>query len=107
MLPIEVEATVYRPVVGQTDDTPDITASGKKINLSDPLSHRWIAVSRDLESEGFVFGRKLSVKGTGTYDGIWTVQDRMNRRWTKRIDFLIGIDDPLGKWDSVIIKLID
>lgn len=101
-----VEATVYQPVVGQTDDTPLITASGKVINAEDPAQHRWIAVSRDLEEKGFIFGQKVLVKGTNVHDGVWEVQDRMHFRWTKRIDFLIGIDDPIGKWEGVTIKLI-
>jgi len=50
-----VTATVYHAVEGQTDSTPLITASGKKINANNPASHRWIAVSRDLEPLGFVY----------------------------------------------------
>ena len=103
----EVEATCYQPVPSQTDGTPDQTASGAMIDLCDPLSHRWIAVSRDLEGLGFTFGQKVLVTGTKVYDGVWTVQDRMNKRWTKRIDFLVGVDDYVSKWDSITIKLIN
>jgi hypothetical protein len=39
-------------------------------------------------------------------DGVWTVQDRMNKRWTNRIDFLVDTDVRGGKWDSVKIELI-
>ena len=52
-----------------------------------PGEHRWIAVSRDLEAKGFVFGAKVRITGTDGFDGIWTVQDRMNSRWTNRIDY--------------------
>lgn len=104
--PVMVEATVYHPVIGQTDDSPLVTASGKMIDPTDPIQHRWLAVSRDLERKGFTFGRKVLVTGTNKYDGIWEIQDRMNSRWTKRIDFLIGREDPIGKWDRVVITLI-
>ena len=53
---IMVTATIYHAVPEQTDSTPHITASGAHINMEKPPSHRWIAVSRDLESEGLVFG---------------------------------------------------
>lgn len=101
-----ITATVYHPVPEQTNEEPDTTASGAKINLEDPLSHRWIAVSRDLEELGFTFGQKVRVWNAGPYSGIWVVQDRMNKRWTKRIDFLIGEYDPIGKWENVTIRIV-
>ena len=52
-----VTATIYHAVEAQTDSTPDITASGYKINMKDPLSDRIIAVSWDLENmHGFTMG---------------------------------------------------
>ena len=101
---VNVTATVYHAVEGQTDDTPLITASGKHIEPSNPASHRWIAVSRDLEKLGFVFGTKVTVECAGEMNGIWTVQDRMNRRWKHRIDFLVN-EGKMGKWDKVSIKI--
>ena len=95
---VSVTATVYHAVEGQTDDTPLITASGKHIDPSNPASHRWI------EKLGFVFGTKVIVECAGEMNGIWTVQDRMNRRWTHRIDFLVN-EDKMGKWDKVSIKI--
>ena len=99
-----VTATVYHAVEGQTDSTPLITASGKKINPNNPASHKWIAVSRDLEPLGFVFGAKVIVCGAGEMNGIWVVQDRMNKRWTHRIDFLVN-ENTIGKWEDVSIRL--
>ena len=104
---ILVTATIYHATPEQTDSTPDITASNKKIDLSNPLKHRWIAVSRDLEAKGLTFGVKVCVTGAGNLDGIWTVQDRMNRRWTNRIDFLVNKDLKGGKWENVRIEIID
>ena len=102
-----VTATIYHATPEQTDSTPDITASNKKIDLSNPLKHRWIAVSKDLEAKGLTFGVKVCVTGAGDLDGIWTVQDRMNPRWTNRIDFLVNQDMKGGKWENVRVEIIN
>ena len=102
-----VTATIYHATPEQTDSTPDITASNKKIDLSNPLKHRWIAVSRDLEAKGLTFGVKVCVTGAGDLDGIWTVQDRMNPRWTNRIDFLVNQEIKGGKWENVRVEIIN
>ena len=104
---ILVTATIYHATPEQTDSTPDITASNKKIDISNPLKHRWIAVSRDLEAKGLTFGVKVCVTGAGDLDGIWTVQDRMNRRWSHRIDFLVNQDMKGGKWENVRVEIIN
>lgn len=102
-----VTATIYHATPEQTDSTPDITASNKKIDLSNPQKHRWIAVSRDLEAKGLTFGVKVKVTGAGNLDGIWTVQDRMHHRWLSRIDFLVNEEITGGKWENVRIEIID
>ena len=104
---ILVTATIYHATPEQTDSTPDITASNKKIDLSNPLKHRWIAVSRDLEEKGLTFGVKVCVTGAGNLDGIWTVQDRMHHRWTNRIDFLVNEDLKGGKWENVRVEILN
>lgn len=104
---VVVDATIYHAVEGQTDSTPLITASGKHIDPSNPAGHRWIAVSRDLEALGFVFGKRVMVMGAEHMDGIYTVEDRMNRRWTKRIDFLVNESMKGGKWENIKIILVD
>jgi len=103
---IIVTATIYHAVPGQTDSTPFITASNQYINPDCPLCHRWIAVSRDLEAKGLTFGVRVKVTGTGYLDGIWTVQDRMNSRWTNRIDFLVGEDIQGGRWENVKVEIL-
>ena len=103
---ILVTATIYHADPNQTDDTPFITASGAHIDECCPGDHRWLAVSRDLEDFGFVFGAKVLVEGAGEMDGVWTVQDRMNSRYTNRIDFLVDTDVRGGRWDAVKIELI-
>tara|TARA_B100001248_G_C27384932_1_gene459099 strand:+ start:1055 stop:1393 length:339 start_codon:yes stop_codon:yes gene_type:complete len=105
---ILVTATIYHADPKQTDSTPFITASNKVIDSINPAKHRWIAVSRDLEALGFKFGACVLVEGAGIdMDGEWQVQDRMNKRWNKRIDFLVNKEMKYGKWENVKLKLIN
>ena len=104
---IMVTATIYHADPKQCNDDYLTTASLKKINSQSPGSHRWIAVSRDLEPLGFVFGAQVCVEGAGEMDGIWTVEDRMNKRWKNRIDFLVDYDIKGGKWENVTISLVN
>lgn len=101
---IIVEASCYQPVVGQCDSSPLVTASGKIINAGDPFKHRWIVVSRDLKKE-LKWEDSVIVSGTLLYDGIWYVQDVMNKRFKKKIDFLIGLQNKGRSWKNVKIQI--
>lgn len=98
-------ATIYHAVPEQTNADHLTTASLKKIDQDRPGRHRWIAVSRDLEDLGFVFGVEVCVENAGNMNGIWRVEDRMNRRWCRRIDFLVDQKMTAGKWENVKISL--
>jgi 3D (Asp-Asp-Asp) domain-containing protein len=100
-----VTATVYNAVPEQTNSDPGHTASMFKLDLLNPYKHRIIAVSRDLLIK-FPMGTRVIVEGT-SYDGIYTVRDKMNKRYTKRIDLLINVGMRVGKWDEVVITKID
>ena len=102
---VSVVATIYHAVPSQTDSTPLITASNRHINPDNPQGHRWIAVSRDLEDLGYTFGTKVCVMNAGNMDGVWEIQDRMNKRFTKRIDFLVNEEMRGGKWTNVTITI--
>lgn len=101
-----VTATIYHADPKQCNEDYLTTASLKKINESNPQGHRWIAVSRDLESKGFVFGTRVCIQGTGQFDGEWSVEDRMNKRWKNRIDLLVNKNITGGKWENVTISII-
>lgn len=102
-----VTATVYHAVEAQCNADYLTTASGKKIkSTNEAYSHKYIAVSRDLR-ELFPYGCKVEVIGTGIYDGIYTVADTMNKRYTNYIDILINPDMPIGKWENVVIKKLN
>ena len=103
---LTVTATIYHATPSQTDSTPDRTATNFKINMDNPESHRIIAVSRDLEALGFTMNKTVVICNAGDMDGLWVIRDRMNKRWTNRIDFLVDTDVRGGKWDSVKIELI-
>ena len=102
-----VTATVYNAVPGQTDETPNITATGFVIDLDAAEKHRIVAVSRDLEKIGFTMGKTICVENAGPMNGIWYIRDRMNKRWTKKIDFLVNKKVKYGKWNNVSIRLIN
>jgi 3D (Asp-Asp-Asp) domain-containing protein len=106
IMSVYVVATIYHADPRQCNADYLTTASLKKINKSNPQGHRWIAVSRDLEKHGFTFGTKVCVEGAGLMDGVWTIEDRMNKRWKNRIDFLVNKNMTGGKWTNVKLTII-
>jgi 3D (Asp-Asp-Asp) domain-containing protein len=98
-----VTLTTYKANVGETDSTPNITASGFKI--TNPKKHRIIAVSRDLKKK-YKFGQKIRITGAGKYDGTYRVHDVMNKRYRNRIDILIGDKDKQTKLKKIKIYKI-
>ena len=100
-----VTATVYNAVPEQTNEDPGHTASMYEIDLENPYKHRILAVSRDLYKLGYKFGTKVKVSCGCPYEGVWVVRDLMNKRYKKRIDFLINEDMPIGKWNNVQINI--
>lgn len=77
---IPVVVTAYNPVASQTDSTPEITASNKRVRPG------MVALSRDLEEEfGFKFGDPVFIVGLGFF----VFEDRMHKRWARRVDILM------------------
>jgi len=106
---IEVEVvtlTTYSPIEGETDSTPNITASGFKIDLDNPKKHKIIAVSRDLKSK-WKFNQKVRIKKAGKYNGVYTVKDVMNKRHKMRIDILVGLTEKPIKLKGVEVTLVN
>ena len=75
----EVTATAYNSLSYQTSSNPSITAFGDSLRPGD----LYIAVSRDLLDSGLIHNTKVKIEG---FDSLFTVKDKMNRRWKKRID---------------------
>ena len=81
---LKVIATAYTSHAAQTDSTPNIAAWGDRLHPSMKV----IAVSRDLlKIYGLKHGSKVRIKGLS---GEYLVLDKMNKRWTKRIDIYMG-----------------
>jgi 3D (Asp-Asp-Asp) domain-containing protein len=100
-----VTLTTYSPTMGETDSSPNITASGFKIDVDDPSKHKIIAVSRDLKRK-WKFNQKVRIRKAGKYNGIYTVKDVMNKRHRKRIDILVNSDEKPTKLRNVQVTLI-
>ena len=77
---ISVTITAYTSTKDQCDDTPFITASNIRVRKG------IIALSRDIEKDfGLKFGDKVEIKGLGIFE----FQDRMNKRWTRKVDIFM------------------
>lgn len=109
--------TVYHPVSSQTDNTPLLTADHTKININTINNDRFVALSRNLiyqfdsirNWKGKIpFGTQIYVESVHcTIDGIWTVHDTMNKRYTQNIDFIQNHFDSTsfyGKWYNIKLK---
>jgi 3D (Asp-Asp-Asp) domain-containing protein len=86
---LEVTATAFNSVPEQTDGQPHLTASGERLRPG----LRALAVSRDLERAGLVFGTTVEIDGHGE----WVVLDRMAPRWRRKVDLYMGDDEAAAK----------
>lgn len=77
---VPVKVTAYNPVQSQTDNSPLITASNKRVRVG------MVALSRDLEREfDFRFGDAVYLYGLGRF----VFEDRMHRRKRRHVDILM------------------
>jgi 3D (Asp-Asp-Asp) domain-containing protein len=77
---IPVKVTAYNPLRSQTDNSPFITASNKRVRVG------MVALSRDLEGEfDFRFGDTVYLYGLGRF----VFEDRMHRRKRRHVDILM------------------
>ena len=86
-----VTVTMYQPIRGQKDSTPNILADGTRIRVHSASNYKFIAVSRNLLTRhgGWLnYGDFVFLKGTDVKDGVYQVRDTMNKRWVNRIDIL-------------------
>lgn len=105
----KVEATVYNAVPKQCDNDCMYTASMFKLNLNDVYSHRIIAMERTFIKElGLKYGDVVKIDGTGKWDGVWQIQDTMNKRFAgeKKIDILVPNDITYGKWSNIKLYVL-
>lgn len=106
----DVHATVYNAEPQQCNNDCGRTASMFKLNLSDVKSHKIIAMERTfMMSLGLNYGDVVKIEGTGKYDGVWQIQDTMNKRFAgqKKIDILVPKSDGLGQWKNVKLYVLN
>ena len=92
---IEVDVTMYQPVVRQTDNTPNVTADGTRIRISRASDYKFVALSRNLLSRWggpFNYGDFILIKGTDKKDGVYQVRDTMNPKYVNYVDILESTD---------------
>ena len=104
---LDVVVTMYHPVRGQTDRTPDILADGTKIRIHKASEYKYVAVSRNLLKRwgGWLdYGDFIVLSGTDGKDGVYQVKDTMNARFINRIDILESPGTKPYKFTSATIK---
>ena len=86
----KVTVTMYHPVAGQTDDTPNITADGSVIKINNASEYRYVAVSQNMltRTGGFLNYGDYVWLDAGRKSGVYQVRDTMAPRWINRIDIL-------------------
>jgi 3D (Asp-Asp-Asp) domain-containing protein len=84
-----VTASAFNSLAEQTDGRPRLTASGERLRPG----LRALAVSRDLEEAGLVFGTAVEIEGYGE----WIVLDRMAPRWHRKVDLYLGEDEAAAR----------
>lgn len=92
-----ITVTKYNPEPKQTDSTPFIMASNKRVFTGA------IALSRDLEEKyNLKFGDIVCLEELGCF----SFQDRMNKKWTNRADLFEWSKKEAKRFGAVQDKLI-
>ncbi|UXI01410.1 3D domain-containing protein [Photobacterium sp. TY1-4] len=82
---LQVTATAYNSVRAQTNSNPTLAAWGDRLKPGMKV----IAVSRDLLRLGIGHGTRIKISGL---PGEYVVMDKMNKRWSRKIDIYMGKD---------------
>jgi len=95
-----VTSTAYTSSKRETDSTPFLAAWNNRLKPS----VKSIAVSRDLLKLGLTNGTKVKISGL---KGHYTVLDKMNKRWKKKIDIYMGCNlKKAKKWGKRKVTII-
>lgn len=91
---LKVTASAYNSVEAQTTSrNPSIAAWGDTLKPG----MKAIAISRDFLEEN-ILSHNSEVKIEGL-EGTYIVKDKMNKRWTRKIDIYMGLDEEAArKW---------
>ena len=102
-------ATVYNAVPAQCNGDFGHTASMFRLDLYNVLSQRVIAMVRTfMKKLGVKYGDVVYITGTGKWDGVWQIQDTMNKRFAgqHKIDILVPENIKYGQWDNVNLYVL-
>ena len=89
---LKVTATAYNSLKAQTQGNPSIGAWGDHLKPGMKV----IAVSRDLLRMGLKHNTRVKIDGL---PGTFLVKDKMNKRWSRKIDIYMGRDlNAARKW---------
>lgn len=102
-------ATVYNAVPAQCNGDFGHTASMFRLDLYNVLSQRVIAMERTfMKKLGVKYGDVVYITGTGKWDGVWQIQDTMNKRFAgqHKIDILVPENIKYGQWDNVNLYVL-
>ena len=103
---MKTKTTVYNAIPEQCNADFGHTASMFRLNLNDVLSQRVIAMERTFMSRlGLKYGDVVYLEGVGEYDGVWQIQDTMNKKYAgqRKIDILVPNHIKGGLWKNVKI----
>ena len=98
---IKVTATAYNSVEAQTKKgNPALAAWGDTLEPG----MKTIAISRDFLKEGLLQHNSI-VKIEGL-DSTYTVLDKMNKRWSRKIDIYMGLDEEAARnWGKKEVEI--
>lgn len=102
-------ATVYNAIPAQCNGDFGHTASMFRLDLYNVLSQKVIAMERTFMKElGVKYGDVVYIEGTGKWDGVWQIQDTMNKRFAgqHKIDILVPENIKYGQWDNVNLYVL-
>ncbi len=106
---INVTITMYEPVPGQTDDTPNITADGTSFEIGAASTYKYVALSRNLLKRwggAFNYGDYIIITGADGKNGTYQVKDTMNPRFKNYVDILETPGTAIYKFKNATIKKI-
>lgn len=98
---IQVTATAYNSVEAQTKKgDPTLAAWGDVLKPG----MKSIAISRDFLKEGILeHNSEVMIEGL---EGTYLVKDKMNKRWTRKIDIYMGLDEQAARnWGKQEVEL--
>lgn len=97
---IRVVATAYNSTEAQTKKgNVGIAAWGDTLKPG----VKAIAVSRDLIDSGLTHNTEVMIEG---FEGTFVVKDKMNKRWTNKIDIYMGLNEEKAiKWGKQEIHI--